>query len=475
MTALVLAAVPAAVAALALAVGRSLEPRERLLLGAATALFALSAVTAPQVPIHDSWTHYLHLRAALGEPARLLDLWDRPGFTLIYAAPAALGLTAARLASAPVAALAVGATVRAARALGLPRPWCAGVLLVAQPDFFGQAASTMTELPAAAGLAVALWGWAERRPWVTAAGLGWLAVTRPEGPLFAAIGAVALLVRHRRPGPAAAAVAPFAAYLAAGVAAFGDPLWFVHANPYRGFVAPRLELARIPGSFFFEALRRGQPVALLALEAAGAALAISGRARGLRALLAPIATSFLLLTFLDIGRSPTWLDSRYLVTVAPALALLAAAGLDAALASFPRLAPPALLALSAAGAAGQLFWHWRLAGAGAWPGAAASAVPFALAALLWRSGAPPRPALAALLLLPMAAAPPGAQAHHRPESVSAPGAAAAGAAPGDPSVPDLPAARAPRYQSIVPRDVPPARAGQEVAHDRPHAGPLDRR
>ena len=257
------------------------------------------------------------------------------------------------------------------------------------------------------------------------------------------------------------------------MAAFGDALWFIHANPYRGFVAPRLELARIPGSFFFEALRRGQPGALLALEAAGAALAISGGRRGLRALLAPVATSFLLLTFLDIGRSPTWLDSRYLVTVGAGAgaarggrARRGARGLPA---SRPARAPRALRGRGG----GQLFWYWRLAGAGAWPGAAASAVPFALAALLWRSGARRGPRWRRSSCCPWPAAPPGAQAHHRPESVTAPGAAAAGAAPGDSSVPDLPAARAPRYQSIVPRDVPPARAGQEVAHDRPHAGPLD--
>lgn len=474
MTALVLAAVPAALAALTLAIARSLDARERLLLGGAAALFALAAVLSPQLPIHDAWTHYLHLRAALSDPARLLDLWDRPGFTLVYAAPAALGLTAARLASALVAALALAATLRAARAFGLARPWCAGVLLVAQPDLFGQASSTMTELPAAAGLALALWGWGERRPWLVAGGLGWLAVTRPEGPLFAAIGAAGLLVRHRRLLPALAAVAPFGLYLGAGAAVFGDPLWWLHGNPYRGFVAPRLELARIPGSFFFEALRRGQPGALVVLEAAGVALAASGRSARLRPLLAPLATSFLLLTFLDIGRSPAWLDSRYLVTIAPALALLAADGLDAALAALPRLAPPGLLAVATLAAAWQLGRHWRLAGVEPWAWVAVAAVPLAAAALLWRSATPPRAALAALLLLPLAASPPGAQAHHRAESVtSAPAEALrGGAAPA--LAPSLSGGAVPGYQEGDPLRAEPGRRA-EVANGRPDAGPVDRR
>lgn len=436
MIALLLAPIPAALAALALRLGASLGPRERLVAGLAAGLSALAAVLSPQLPIHDPWTHFLHLRAALDEPARLLDLWDRPGFTLVYAAPAALGLTAARLASAVVATLAVAATARAARALGLPRPWCAGALLLANPDFFGQASSTMTELPAAAGLAVALWGWAERRPWVAAGGLGWLSIARPEGPLLAALGAAALLARHRRLAPAAAALGPLAAYLAAGAAAFGDALWFVHANPYRGAVAPRLALSRIPGSFFFEALHRAQPTLLVALEAAGAVRALRDRT-GLRVLLGPVAASFLVLTFVQIGPTPEWLDSRYLVVVAPALALLAAAGLDGALALSPRLAAPLLLALAAAGAAGQLSWHWRLAGAGPWIGTAALVALGGLAGLLWRAPVSPRAAVAALLLVPAAACPPGAQAHHRPEASLDAGAPPA---PGVTGVPGSPGA-----------------------------------
>lgn len=414
MIALLLAPVPAAVAAAAVLLGRSLAPRERLVLGLAAGLSALAAVLSPRVPIHDFWTHYQHLRAALQDPARLLDLWDRPGFTLVYAAPAALGLTAARLVSAAVAALTVAATLHAARALGLARPWCAGALLLANPDFFGQASSTMTELPAAAGLALALWGWAERRPWLAALGLGWLSIARPEGPLLAGLGAAALLVRHRRLGPAAASLAPLAAYLAAGAAAFGDVLWWVHANPYRGAVAPRLELSRVPGSFFFEALRRGQPVALIAVEALGALRAVRDRT-GLRVLLGPVAASFLVLTFVQVGPSPAWLDSRYLVVIAPALALLAAAGLDSALAMSPRLAAPLLLTLAAIGAAGELGWHWRLAGA-PWVGSAALVALAALAGVLWRAPVSPRVGIAALLLLPTVACPPGAQAHHRPEA-----------------------------------------------------------
>ena len=77
------------------------------------------------------------------------------------------------------------------------------------------------------------------------------------------------------------------------------------------YAAARLALSRIPGSFFFEALRRAQPTLLVALEAAGAVRAARDRT-GLRVLLGPVAVSFLVLTFVQIGPTSDWLDSRYL-------------------------------------------------------------------------------------------------------------------------------------------------------------------
>jgi hypothetical protein len=384
--------------------------------------FAASALLSPAIAVNDPWTHYQHLRLALSEPRRLIDPWDRPGFTLLYVTPAALGLTAARLASAIPAAVALAATMRAARALGLARPWAAGLLLVAQYDFFGQASSTMTELPFAAALAIAAWGWAEDRPWIVAAGAAWCAVTRPEGALFAALFAAGLLARGRRVAPALAIFAPLALWAAAGAAIWRDPLWWIHGNPYGGgMVAARLDLRQLADSFFYEALRQSQPPLLILLEASGAALAVAGRARALRFLLAPVAASWLLLTFLRIGPTDAWRESRYLVAIAPALGLLAAAGLDAALAASPRLAPPALLAVAALGAARAILWSWRGALDGLpWAAAATHGALLLAAAVLWmlRRRLPPRVALGLLLVVPLACSPPGAFSRHRAEGTA---------------------------------------------------------
>jgi hypothetical protein len=292
-------------------------------------------------------------------------------------------------------------------------------LLAAQYDFFGQASSTMTELPFAAALAIALWGWAERRPWIAAAAIGWCSVTRPEGLLFAALGAAALLARHRRLGPAVPALAPLVAWALAGAIAFRDALWWLHQNAYGGMVGPRLELRQLADSWFYEALRRSQPPVLIVLEAAGVAVGVAARGRRLRFLLAPVAVSFLVLTFTRIGLTDEWRESRYLVAIAPALALLGAAGLDALLSAFPRAAPPVLLAIAAAGAAREILLSWHdalLRVPYAWPGTYVAAL--AIAGALWagRRRLSPRAALGLLLIIPLACSPPGVYGKQRPDS-----------------------------------------------------------
>src|SRR5512133_3456220 len=176
MLAVLLALGPLAALAIAVRLAGRLERGERVVLAAACAAFALSAAASPVSYVHDHYTHFRHAHGAWEDPYLLLDPWDRPAFMLLYAGAARLGLTAARLVSLLPAAIALAATMLAARAAGLRRAWLAGVFLLAQYDFFGQASSTMTELLLAAGFAVACWGFQEDRPGLAAAGLGFGAI-----------------------------------------------------------------------------------------------------------------------------------------------------------------------------------------------------------------------------------------------------------------------------------------------------------
>jgi hypothetical protein len=419
LLALLLALGPsAAVAALAV-VARRLGRAEAAVLAAACTVFAISAIVSPVSYVHDHFTHFRHARAAWEDPYQLLDLWDRPAFMLLYAGPARLGLTAARLTSLVPAAVALAATMLAARAAGLARPWLAGVLVAAQYDFFGQASSTMTELLLAAGLAVACWGFLEDRPWLAAAGLAFCGLTRPEAPVVVAGGALVLVARYRRPALAVAVAAPFVAYIALGSAVHHDLLWVVNGNPYRGMVGLRLEAGQVLHSFFYDAMGEGQPLPLILLELAGAVLVLrEGRARAIF-FLAPVAALWLLCTFLRIGPYDWWRQSRYLVSVAPVFALLALRAHAALCERFPRAADPALLLAAACAAAAALAKAWRpgiLPGSPAIPALFVATIAVAAAAWALRRRVPAPAALAGLLALPLVASPPGVFAHHLPTS-----------------------------------------------------------
>jgi len=417
MLALLLAIGPAAALAALVLVARRLDRAEAAILALACAAFAISALVSPNSYVHDHYTHFRHARSAWDDPFLLLDPWDRPAFMLLYAGPARLGLAAARLVSAMPAAIALGATMLAARASGLRRPWLAGLFVFAQVDFFGEASSTMTELLLAAGLAVACWGFFEERPWLAAAGLAFGAIARPEAPLLVAVCALPLLARHRRLGPVLLAFAPFVAYVALGSALHRDLLWYVHGNPYRGAIGLRLEGRQLLESFFYEALAHGQPLPLLLLEMAGAALLLREGGRRAALLLGPVAVVWLLLTFLRIGPFDWWRQTRYLVSIAPLLALVAARAHEAIEERLPRLAPPALLVAAGIGAGTILAKAWRPSLPPApWALWSVFAAPLVLAALALalRRRLAPAVALGSLLALPLLLSPPGAFNRHRP-------------------------------------------------------------
>jgi hypothetical protein len=417
LLALLLALPPLAAVAVAALVARRLGPLERAVLAVACAAFALSAALSPVSYVHDHYTHFRHAYGAWTDPYLLLDPWDRPAFMWLYAWPARLGLTAARLFSVVPAAVALGATMLAARAAGLRRPWLAGVFLAAQYDVFGQASSTMTELLLAAGLAVACWGFLEDRPWLAAAGLAFGGIARPEAPVLVAAGTLVLVARTRSLRPALLVAAPFLGWVALGSALHHDLLWYVHGNAYRDTVGLRLEARQVLHSYLYEALWEGQPLPLLALEVAGAALAL--RAGGRRAvfLLAPIVALWVLLTFLRIGPFDWWRQPRYTVSIAPILALLALRAYAALEERAPRLTAAALLAAAAISAAGAAGRAWRPLVAPGSPALwALFAAALALAALAWLAHRRlhPAAALSALLAAPLVLSPPGVFGHHLP-------------------------------------------------------------
>ncbi len=104
----------------------------------------------------DSIQHFLIARWSLKHPELLLDVWGRPGFTILYALISQFGLTAVHMQSAVLAALICGLAAYLAAEFAVEWYWLAAIFTGIQPEFARLSFAALTELPCAAYLAAAL-------------------------------------------------------------------------------------------------------------------------------------------------------------------------------------------------------------------------------------------------------------------------------------------------------------------------------
>jgi hypothetical protein len=146
----------------------------------------------------DACTHYLSAHFGIQQPVRIVSVWDRPLFMLLYSIPAAYGgVLGARALSLLLALLCAWTAWRIAARLGMRWAELAFICVLAQPLVYLHSFSEMTELCFAAVIGLAFLAYIDRR-W------GWMALLlaisplgRPEGFGFIALGALALL-GHRK-------------------------------------------------------------------------------------------------------------------------------------------------------------------------------------------------------------------------------------------------------------------------------------
>ncbi len=151
------------------------------------ALLLIWAVIFPQTGDGDAIMHFLNARDGLGQPAKLLGSWARVGSKIPLVIPAQFGILAARWMSALISVLCAWQTIRLADDLGIRRAWLAGPMLIFQPFVFSLAGDTMTELPLALGLVIAIRLWLARRMWASCLVMGYLPTVRPEGFFLCAL------------------------------------------------------------------------------------------------------------------------------------------------------------------------------------------------------------------------------------------------------------------------------------------------
>jgi hypothetical protein len=202
------------------------------------------AAASPGFLEADACTHYQYARFALGETHYLVNVWGRPFVTALYSIPATLlGRMGVRATSLVCALLIATIAWRIARDQKYRWPALAFVFTLAQPLVFLHSFSELTELPFALLLTMAFWAYV-RREWLVMTIFIALAPTaRPEGFGFLVLAAGALML-HRRWWWIALLPVPLLIWTYAGWRVYGRPAypgvapglcwlyWLKHEWPY---------------------------------------------------------------------------------------------------------------------------------------------------------------------------------------------------------------------------------------------------
>lgn len=114
-------------------------------LGLSWALYRL--FTSTGYILDDEATHYIKSRSAWVNYSLFFDGWTRSGRNLIHAPIAVFGLTATRIFTLFLAAVAVWLTAKSAKHLGLKSIWAVPVLMLFQSWFPDLAYSVLTQTP----------------------------------------------------------------------------------------------------------------------------------------------------------------------------------------------------------------------------------------------------------------------------------------------------------------------------------------
>jgi hypothetical protein len=147
----------------------------------------------PGSPEQDTDYHFLMARTVWVDHSYLVNVWARPLFTTLFAPVALLGYTAARFFALAISLVVAWQTCRLARDLELARPWLVVPILMGQPAFFELFTDLFTETVFALVFVLAVRSHLSGR---TKAGMliaSLLPLARPEGVFFCVLwGAIVL-------------------------------------------------------------------------------------------------------------------------------------------------------------------------------------------------------------------------------------------------------------------------------------------
>ena len=278
----------------------------------------------------DDLTHYLFARWSSVFPECLLHIWGRPGLTIPLAAVAWIGDShtgwhACRILSAMATALSTILAIRLARRLGVQHLAWIALFAYLQPLNAILAYTTLTENFCALYLVAACVYLVEKRLLIASAIFSLVLVTRHEAMVFLPIWCIAILVTCQSWRNLATTIAlSLWAPILHNVA-----FWMVFGEwPLKMYSAPHGSSQYLPAGWLAYI-----PHALMALTPVVAAISLVGGisliARG--KLLVPALAGVFLLTHIVIRALGIFASGgygRFLVTISPLIAIMAAAGLD---------------------------------------------------------------------------------------------------------------------------------------------------
>ena len=194
------------------------------------AVLVVWAACWPYTGDGDAAMHQMNLLESARNARHALTPWARPGFVALMILPALGGTLAVRGFAAVLAAILSWQTMRLADDLKLPNATLAGLLVIWQPLYFALAADTMTEMPMALGVVLAVRLWKAKRAATSCLLISFLPLVRPEG-FFLAVLWGAMTLFGRSVGPFWRRRVWICMSLAAGMLCWIAACWIVTASP----------------------------------------------------------------------------------------------------------------------------------------------------------------------------------------------------------------------------------------------------
>ena len=187
----------------------------------------------------DAALHYQNLREGAVNPEAMLSAWARPVYALLMLIPAMGGIVVVRCFTALLSTILAWQTMRMADDLGLPAATLAGVMVLWQPLAFALAADTMTEMPMALGIVLAIRLWWARRHALSCLLISFLPMVRPEGFFLIALWALMTLAGalkssspRRRVFTCLLLGTGVVCWFTACLLLTGDAMYFIHHWPW---------------------------------------------------------------------------------------------------------------------------------------------------------------------------------------------------------------------------------------------------